>query len=211
MSLMLNGRLFIQISISTIFLLILFINGKTLFVCANIQIFFVFFLNIILIHKESSEYSNPYNPYNHFNHYQFNPINPWEFWMNSGMHFMPNHYLPNRNKQEEKCACNLKGGKCEKNVCVCKQGFYGDTCEYSECTSNLAQFHQCNKGICLMHTNRTNDFKCLCDANTEGPLCDVQVCDNFCYNNGQCKYSPGEYNNKTKSYTKIAPNITCIS
>ena len=130
--------------------------------------------------------------------------------MKSGMHFQPNNYLINRNKQEDKCACNLKVGSCEKNICVCKKGFYGDTCEYSECSSDLPQFHQCNKGICLVHFNRTDEFKCMCDAHSEGALCDVPICDDYCYNNGECKYTLGEYNNKTKNFVKIEPNITCM-
>jgi hypothetical protein len=101
------------------------------------------------------------------------------------------------------------GGTCEKDVCVCNKGFYGDTCEYLECKKGIPQFKQCNSGTCLVHFNKKDDFKCLCGPEAEGALCETSICENYCYNKGECDNGLGEYNEEKKTFAVSEPKLTC--
>ena len=121
-----------------------------------------------------------------------------------------NIYIPTVvHESPSSCDCNLNGGQCENGLCVCKEGFYGDICEYSKCKRDTPQFFQCNHGTCLKHFNKTDDFKCLCDAESDGALCETHICKDFCYNNGHCSYILEKYHDKTRSLLKIERVITC--
>lgn len=93
----------------------------------------------------------------------------------------------------------MNNGTCiEKSNCYCDKGFYGEICQYTLCEDNEGQ---CNNGTCLKDT-RTNTKVCKCKPTHKGALCEVTICSNYCYNNGNCSYNQSDYSdylNKTYS------------
>ncbi len=87
-----------------------------------------------------------------------------------GNHFVA--YSVDHPSLQKRTSCECVGGTCEKGACICHQGFYGDNCEYSKCKKGIPQFGQCNKGTCLKHLNKSEDFKCLCNPDANGALCE---------------------------------------
>jgi protein crumbs len=68
--------------------------------------------------------------------------------------------------------------------CACRDGYYGDRCEFNPCTSP-----PCVDGTC---TVRGSGFVCACSNNSAGVLCNETCTDSFCKNGGKCGISRGK-------------------
>ena len=108
------------------------------------------------------------------------------------------------------CDCNLIGGSCDaENKCVCKTGFFGDTCAYVPCQNDTSQYSQCVNGACIHHINQTTDFKCECEPGYGSALCEIPICKDYCYNGGQCSDGLGVFNAQTNAYTNAKARLQC--
>lgn len=113
--------------------------------------------------------------------------------------------------------CTVKGDYCKVNqchngatcvtgigedpfICICAEGFTGDTCNTTEngpCIPNPCK----NDGVCEVVTNSRrgdvfNEYLCKCQPGFEGPHCQINVNDcaeEPCKNGGLCRDLDGDY------------------
>ncbi|XP_026992700.1 milk fat globule EGF and factor V/VIII domain containing a [Tachysurus fulvidraco] len=125
------------------------------------------------------------------------------------------------------CEVNLchNGGTCvtgvgeETFVCICAEGFAGDTCTAKEngpCIPNPCK----NDGECEVIANSRrgdvfNGYVCKCQPGFEGVNCQINVndCDNQpCKNGGVCRDLDGDYTCQCPSpYVGKQCHLSCIS
>ncbi|XP_076143239.1 lactadherin-like [Alosa pseudoharengus] len=85
-------------------------------------------------------------------------------------------------------------------ICICAEGFTGDTCNVTEngpCVPNPCK----NDGVCEVITNTRrgdvfNEYLCKCQPGFEGPHCQINVNDcagDPCKNGGKCRDLDGDY------------------
>ena len=106
------------------------------------------------------------------------------------------YVLPLDNCWEE---CNGNGG-CTTGRCTCKNGYYGEACEFENCPNSLIfvdidTINQQQRHHCSLHGS-CNEAECTCEIAEDmeeyyGPDCGYQTCKNNCSNNethtfGEC-------------------------
>ena len=85
---------------------------------------------------------------------------------------------------EGKCDCKsncLNGGFCDLGKCICRDQFYGDSCEMKRCDPLCV-----NNGTCLADSGT-----CTCTQSYYGNSCQFKMCPNQCSGNETCNNQMG--------------------
>ena len=82
------------------------------------------------------------------------------------------------------CECQsecLHGGFCDVGKCICRDPYYGESCEMKECDSPCV-----NNEVCM-----TNNGTCNCALPFYGDSCQFKMCPNLCSGKGACDNQTG--------------------